>query len=115
MGDAVCAGLCVDPGLGDAQEQGDLVGGHERVVGFQAERALRPLAGGLGERVLQIPNRVNVALSRAQDLLIITTSLQAALEGRIGPPLQAVARFIAKHVEDGTPGYEILRPQGRRR
>lgn len=64
---------------------------------------------------LAIPNRVNVALSRAQDLLIITTSLQAAIDGRIGRPLQDVARFIAKQVEHETPGYEIVRRQGRRR
>jgi ATP-dependent RNA/DNA helicase IGHMBP2 len=64
---------------------------------------------------LEIPNRVNVALSRAQDLLVITTSLQAATDGRIGHPLQAVARFIAKQVADNEPGYQILRPRGRRR
>jgi hypothetical protein len=64
---------------------------------------------------LEIPNRINVALSRAQDLLIITISLQAALDGRIGRPLQAVARFIAEQVADGKPGYEIVRPRGQRR
>jgi ATP-dependent RNA/DNA helicase IGHMBP2 len=63
---------------------------------------------------LEIPNRVNVALSRAQDLLIITTSLQAAIDGRIGHPLQAVARFIAKQVQDEKPGYEIVQRQGQR-
>jgi superfamily I DNA and/or RNA helicase len=61
---------------------------------------------------LKIPNRVNVALSRAQDLLIITTSLQAAIDGRIGRPLQEVARFIAKQVNEEKPGYEIVRRQG---
>jgi ATP-dependent RNA/DNA helicase IGHMBP2 len=64
---------------------------------------------------LEIPNRINVALSRAQDLLIITISLQAALDGRIGRPLQQVARFIAEQVADEEPGYEIVRPRGRRR
>jgi ATP-dependent RNA/DNA helicase IGHMBP2 len=62
---------------------------------------------------LKMPNRINVALSRAQDLLIVTTSLRAAIAGKIGGPLQEVARFIDRQVQDGTPGYEIVQP-GRR-
>jgi ATP-dependent RNA/DNA helicase IGHMBP2 len=57
---------------------------------------------------LKIPNRINVALSRAQDLLIIATSLKAAIDGKIGAPLQQVARFIQQQVENDTPGYEIV-------
>lgn len=46
-------GLCVHPGLRHPQEQGDLAGGHQRIVGVQAKRAQRPLAGRLGDRRLQ--------------------------------------------------------------
>lgn len=91
------------------------VGIVDRFQGDEDQVVVLSVTATKGTEFLEIPNRVNVALSRTQDLLIITTSLQAALEGRIGRPLQAVARFIAKHVEDGTPGYQILRPQGRRR
>jgi hypothetical protein len=68
-------------------------------------------AGGF----LKIPNRVNVALSRAQDLLIVAINHRAALDGKIGPHLQTVARYIDRHVQAGQPGYEILRtPRPRR-
>lgn len=60
---------------------------------------------------LKVPNRINVAISRAKDLLILTTSLPAAIQGRIGQPLQAVASFIDDQVKDGDPGYEIRRAQ----
>ena len=64
---------------------------------------------------LKMPNRINVALSRAQDLLIVTTSFKAAIDGKIGGPLQEVARFVAGQIKDGTPGYEIVRPGHRAR
>lgn len=59
---------------------------------------------------LKMPNRINVALSRAQDMLILTTSHQAAIDGKIGGPLQHVARFVQHRVESNTPGYEIVKP-----
>lgn len=61
---------------------------------------------------LKVPNRINVALSRAQDLLILTTSVTAASEGKIGDPLQNVARFVKGEIERETPGYEIVKPPG---
>ena len=58
---------------------------------------------------LKIPNRINVAVSRAQDLLIITTSLPAAIRGHIGEPLQHVAGFINEQVQSRDPAYHVLR------
>ncbi len=57
-------------------------------------------------------NRVNVALSRARDLLVVTTSMSAACAGRIGEPLRNVAGFVAERVQAGESGYEILTPAG---
>jgi ATP-dependent RNA/DNA helicase IGHMBP2 len=59
---------------------------------------------------LKVPNRVNVALSRAKDLLIITTDLRAAETGRIGEPLKNVAGFIAERARSNDSCYEIIRP-----
>jgi AAA domain len=58
---------------------------------------------------LKIPNRINVALSRAMDLLIITTALQAAREGTIGEQLQRVADFVAARTDENDARYEIVR------
>ncbi|MGH2833118.1 MAG: DEAD/DEAH box helicase [Solirubrobacteraceae bacterium] len=60
---------------------------------------------------LKTPNRINVAVSRAQDLLIITTSLPAAMQGKVGEPLQNVARFIDARVKQHDPAYQISRPK----
>lgn len=60
---------------------------------------------------LEKPNRINVALSRAQDLLIVTTDVRAALSGTIGEPLRKVASLIAERVHVGDSRYEISRPR----
>jgi hypothetical protein len=65
---------------------------------------------GTAPGFLDIPNRINVAVSRAQDLLIITTSLHQAINNRIGKPLGRVARFIDQQVKQGDPAYQILKP-----
>ncbi len=59
---------------------------------------------------LEKSNRVNVALSRAQDLLIVTTNVRAALTGTIGEPLKNVATFILERARAGDGAYEIVRP-----
>jgi AAA domain len=59
---------------------------------------------------LKTPNRINVAISRAQDLLIITTSLPAAIKGSIGAPLRRVVQYVDRRVKDGDPAYQIVRP-----
>jgi len=59
---------------------------------------------------LKRPNRINVAVSRAQDLLIVTTSLPAAMRGNIGAPLHDVVRYIDRRVKAGDSAYQILRP-----
>jgi hypothetical protein len=56
------------------------------------------------------PNRINVAVSRAQDLLIITTALHQAMRDRIGKPLGNVTRYIDQQVKQGDPAYQIQRP-----
>ncbi|HEV7162638.1 MAG TPA: AAA domain-containing protein, partial [Solirubrobacteraceae bacterium] len=58
---------------------------------------------------LKIPNRVNVALSRAQDLLIVTTEVRAAEAGAIGEPLKNVVDFITARAREDA-AYEIVRP-----
>jgi ATP-dependent RNA/DNA helicase IGHMBP2 len=63
---------------------------------------------------LEKPNRINVALSRAKDLLIVTTDLRAAMSGTIGEPLKKVATLIAARVHDGDTRYEISRPRASR-
>jgi superfamily I DNA and/or RNA helicase len=64
---------------------------------------------------LYVPNRINVAVSRAQDLLIVTTSLPAAIRDSIGKPLGDVARFVNRKVQAGDPAYQVLRPRQRSR
>jgi hypothetical protein len=60
---------------------------------------------------LKTPNRINVAVSRAQDLLIVVTSLPLAIRDRIGKPLGDVVRFIDHRVKNHDPAYQILRPE----
>lgn len=59
---------------------------------------------------LKTPNRINVAVSRAQDLLILTTSLPAAIKGNIGAPLRRVVKYIDQRVKAGDPAHQIVRP-----
>ncbi|MGD1059260.1 MAG: hypothetical protein ABR992_17815, partial [Solirubrobacteraceae bacterium] len=59
---------------------------------------------------LEKPNRINVALSRAQDLLIVTTDVRAASSGRIGEPLREVVSLITQRARDGDRRYEVSRP-----
>jgi hypothetical protein len=63
---------------------------------------------------LKTPNRINVALSRAQDLLIIATDVRAAMAGKIGKPLQQVADLIATRAEQGDTRYELQQRHERR-
>jgi hypothetical protein len=60
---------------------------------------------------LKTPNRINVAVSRAQDLLILTTSLPLAIRDRIGKPLGDVVRYIDQRVKQHDPAYQIIRPE----
>jgi ATP-dependent RNA/DNA helicase IGHMBP2 len=87
----------------------------DRFQGDEDQVVILTIAATRVAGFLKLPNRINVALSRAQDLLILTTSLEPALRGRIGGPLQSVARFITQQVESGHPGYEITRPPKPRR
>jgi hypothetical protein len=94
------------------------VGIVDRFQGDEDQVVILSIAATTVAGFLKVPNRINVAISRAQDLLIVTTSLNDALAGRIGRPLQDVARFITQQVDDGNPGYEIVhhtRPRSRRR
>lgn len=63
---------------------------------------------------LRTPNRINVALSRAQDLLIIATDVRAARAGKIGEPLKQVVDLIAERNQEGDDRYEIQTRSGRR-
>jgi hypothetical protein len=87
----------------------------DRFQGDEDQLVILSIAATTVAGFLKVPNRINVALSRAQDLLILTTSLGPALDGKIGQPLQEVARFITRQVENGHAGYEIVRPQKPRR
>jgi hypothetical protein len=85
----------------------------DRFQGDEDQIVILSIAATTVAGFLYVPNRINVAVSRAQDLLIITTSLPAAMKGQIGQPLQQVARFIDQRVKDGNPAYQILRPPQR--
>jgi hypothetical protein len=87
----------------------------DRFQGDEDQVVILSIAATTVAGFLKIPNRINVAVSRAQDLLILTTSVGAALDGKIGRPLQAVARFIVQHVEENHPGYEVARASKPRR
>jgi ATP-dependent RNA/DNA helicase IGHMBP2 len=82
------------------------------VDGFQGDEdqvVILSVAATTVAGFLYLPNRINVAVSRAQDLLIITTSLPAAIRGHIGAPLKHVADFINRKVQAGDPAYHVLR------
>lgn len=83
------------------------VGIVDRFQGDEDQVVILSIAATTVAGFLRVPNRINVAVSRAQDLLIVATSLNDALIGRIGRPLQDIAKFIAHRVEEGDPAYEI--------
>ncbi len=88
----------------------------DRFQGDEDQVVILSIAATTVAGFLKVPNRINVAISRAQDLLILTTSLNDALAGRIGKPLRDVASFIAGRVEEGDQAYEIVHaPRPRRR
>jgi superfamily I DNA and/or RNA helicase len=87
----------------------------DRFQGDEDQVVILSIAATTVAGFLKVPNRINVAVSRAQDLLMITTSVGAALDGKIGRPLQAVARFILQRVEENRPGYELVRASKPRR
>ncbi|HEY7933599.1 MAG TPA: AAA domain-containing protein [Solirubrobacteraceae bacterium] len=82
----------------------------DRFQGDEDQVVLLSMAATTSPGFLEIPNRINVAVSRAQDLLVIATSLPAAMKGRIGPPFQTVVKFIDQQVKLKHAGYEIIRP-----
>jgi ATP-dependent RNA/DNA helicase IGHMBP2 len=86
----------------------------DRFQGDEDQVVILSIAATTVAGFLKVPNRINVACSRAKDLLILTTSLPAAIQGRIGEPLRNVARFIDEQVKEGDAGYEIRRAQPRR-
>lgn len=86
------------------------VGIVDRFQGDEDQVVFLSMAATSSPGFLEIPNRINVASSRAQDLLIITTSLSAAMKGRIGTPFQTVSRYIDAQVKAKHPGYQIGRP-----
>jgi len=85
------------------------VGIVDRFQGDEDQVVILSIAG-TATGFLYVPNRINVAVSRAQDLLIITTSLPLAIRDRIGEPLGNIARFIDECVKQGDPAYQIHRP-----
>ena len=85
------------------------VGIVDRFQGDEDQVVILSIAG-TATGFLYVPNRINVAVSRAQDLLIITTSLPLAIRDRIGAPLGNIARFIDQQVKHGDPAYQIQRP-----
>ncbi len=84
------------------------VGIVDRFQGDEDQVVILSIAATTVAGFLKVPNRINVAISRAQDLLILTTSLNDALAGKIGQPLRDVASFITRQVDNGNPGYEIV-------
>ena len=57
---------------------------------------------------LKKPNRINVALSRARDLLIIATEERAARAGQIGEPLKKVVTYVSNRAQAGDTRYEVI-------
>lgn len=82
----------------------------DRFQGDEDQVVFLSMAATSAPGFLDIPNRINVAISRAQDLLVITTSLPAAMKGRIGTPFQTVAQYIDVQVKQHHSGYQISRP-----
>ena len=82
----------------------------DRFQGDEDQVVFLSMAATSAPGFLEIPNRINVAISRAQDLLVITTSLPAAMKGKIGIPFQDVASYIDWRVKAKDPGYQISRP-----
>jgi ATP-dependent RNA/DNA helicase IGHMBP2 len=82
----------------------------DRFQGDEDQVVILSMAATTAAGFLKTPNRINVAISRAQDLLIITTDQQQALAGKIGEPFQRVARFIDEHVKHGDTAYDVLKP-----
>jgi ATP-dependent RNA/DNA helicase IGHMBP2 len=82
----------------------------DRFQGDEAQVVFLSMAATTAAGFLKIPNRINVAVSRAQDLLVITTDLKRALAGRIGAPFANVARFISEREEQGDRAYQIVKP-----
>jgi ATP-dependent RNA/DNA helicase IGHMBP2 len=87
----------------------------DRFQGDEDQVVILSIAATTVAGFLKVPNRINVAVSRAQDLLILTTSVGAALDGKIGRPLQNVARFVLQRAEEDHPGYEVARASKPRR
>lgn len=87
----------------------------DRFQGDEDQVVILSIAATTVAGFLKVPNRINVAVSRAQDLLMITTSVGAALDGKIGRPLQEVARFVLQRVDESHPGYEVARASKPRR
>jgi ATP-dependent RNA/DNA helicase IGHMBP2 len=87
----------------------------DRFQGDEDQVVILSIAATTVAGFLKVPNRINVAVSRAQDLLMITTSVGAALDGKIGRPLQNVARFVLQRANENRSGYEVARASKPRR
>ena len=87
----------------------------DRFQGDEDQVVFLSMAATTSPGFLDIPNRINVAVSRAQDLLVITTSLPPAMKGSIGTPFQTVAKYIDQQVKQKHPGYHISRPNQQQR
>ena len=87
----------------------------DRFQGDEDQVVILSIAATTVAGFLKVPNRINVAVSRAQDLLILTTAVGAALDGKIGRPLQNVARFVLQRANENHPGYEVARASKPRR
>lgn len=83
----------------------------DRFQGDEDQVVILSIAATTVAGFLKTPNRINVAISRAQDLLIVTTDHNLALDGRIGEPFQRVALFIDERVKQGDPAYHVLTPK----